>query len=124
MEWLGVTRFIERDEVSVWVKDRELAAAPGRFGKRGIGVNYSVVHTVGEQGFDSLYANSATRGFSYSTISACPEVNTDGATGHNAVRSLGCMDLDEPKLGAEELNTPFDVQRREDWRCNYEFDGL
>ena len=124
MEGLGVSGFIERNEVSVWVKDSEFLVSPGRPGKRGVRVDYSAAHTFGEQGFDSLDANSATGCFSYMTIGTSPEVNADGATGHNAVGSLICMNLDEAKFGTEELDTPFYVQRREDRRCNYEFDGL
>ena len=124
MEGLGVSGFIERNEVSVWVRDCEFVVSPGRLGKRGVRVDYSVAHTFGEQGFDSLDAHSATGCFSYPTISTSPEVNADGATGHNAVGSLICMYFNEAKFGTEELDTPFYVQRREDRRCNYEFDGL
>ena len=124
MEGLGVSGFIERNEVSVWVKDSEFLVSPGCLGKRGVWVDYSVAHTFGEQGFDSLDAYSATGCFSYLTISTSPEVNANGATEHNAVGSLICKYLNEAKFRTEELDTPFYVQRREDRRCSYEFDVL
>ena len=124
MEGLGVSGFIERNEVSVGVKDSEFLVPPGRFSKRGVRVDYSVAHTFGEQGFDALDSDSATGCFSYPTISTSPEVNADGATGHNAVDSLICMYLNEAKVRTEELDTSFYIQRREDRCCNYVFHGF
>ena len=124
MKGLGVSGFIERNEVSVWVRDGEFLVSPGCLGKRCIRVDYSVAHTLGEQGFDSLDADSATGCLSYPAICTSPEVNADGATGHDAVGSLISKYLSEAKFGTEKLDTPFYVQRRENRRCNYEFDGL
>ena len=112
MEGLGGSGFIERDEVSVGIKDCEFMVSPRRFGKWGVRVNYSVTHTLSEQGFNSLDADSATAGFSYSPITARPKVNAYGATGHNAIRSLIRMNPYETKLGTKKLDTPLDVQRR------------
>ena len=124
MEGLGGSGFIERDEVSVGIKDCEFMVSPKRFGKWGVRVNYSVTHTLSEQGFNSLDADSATAGFSYSPITARPKVNAYGATGHNAIRSLIRMNPYETKLGTKKLDTPLDVQRRTDWRCDNKLYGL
>src|SRR5437899_1577257 len=99
MEGLGGSWFIEGDQISIGVEDSELMVPPGGFGKRGIGVNYSVTLALSEQSFDSLDADSAPCCFSYSSISACPKVNADRTTRHNAVASLNCMNLHEAKLG-------------------------
>lgn len=123
-EGLGGSGFIERDEVSVGIKDCEFMVSPRRFGKWGVRVNYSVTHTLSEQGFNSLDADSATAGFSYSPITARPKVNAYGATGHNAIRSLIRMNPYETKLGTKKLDTPLDVQRRKDWRCDNKLYGL
>ena len=121
---LGISGFIERDEVSVGIKDCEFTTSPRCFGKRGVRVNYSVTHTLSEQEFNSLDADSATAGFSYSPITARPKVNAYDAAGHNPIRSLLRMNLYETKLGTKEFDTPLDVQRRKDWRCDDELYGL
>ena len=49
MEGLGVGAFIERDQVSVGIKDGELHRSPWFARKRGIRMNYAVTCTLGVQ---------------------------------------------------------------------------
>ena len=123
MEGLGVGVFMERDQVSVGVKDGELLGSPWLAFKRGIGVNYGVTRAQGVQAFDSLNLHSATCGFRNVPICASPEVNSDRTVGNDAVGTLGYIHLRKAQLGGEELCTSLDIKRCEDGRCGNELGG-
>ena len=116
MEGLGVGAFIERDQVSIWVKDCEFLRSPWLARERGIRMNYGVAHAPGMQAFDSLNLYSATCGFRDVPIGAGPEMDLDWTVGDNAVLTLGDVDFGEAEPGREELGTSLDIKRCENGR--------
>ena len=120
MEGLGVGALIERDQVSVGVKDGELLGSPWLACERSIGMNYGVTGALSVQVFDSLDLHSATCGFRNAAIIAGPEVDSDWAIGNDAVLALRYMHFGEAKLGREELDTSLDIKRCENGRCGNE----
>ena len=120
MEGLGVGALIERDQVSVGVKDGELFGSPWLAGERSIGMNYGVTGALSVEVFDSSDLHSTTGGFRNASIFAGPEVDFDWAIGNDAVLALDYMHFGEAKLGREELCTSPDIKRCQNRRCGNE----
>lgn len=122
-ELLGVGVFIERDQVSVGVKDGELLRSPWLAFQRGIRVHYGLACALSVQPFYCLDLYSAACCFRNVPICASPEVNLDWTVRNNAVLTLGCMLFVETELGYEELDTSLDIKRCENGGCGNELGG-
>ena len=120
MERLGVGALIERDQVSVGVKDGELLGSPWLGYEWCIGMNYGVTGALSVEVFDSSDLHSTTGDLRNAPIFAGPEVDFDWAIGNDAVLALDYMHFGEAKLGREELGTSLDIKRCEDGRCGNE----
>src|SRR2546429_422387 len=89
IEGLSVGVFIERDQVSVGVKDGELLRSPWLAFQRGIRVHDGLARALSVQPVDCLHLHSAACCFGNAPICASPEVNLDRTVGNNAVLTLG-----------------------------------
>jgi hypothetical protein len=114
MDGLGVSAFIERDQVSIGIKNAELPRSPWLWRERSIRMNYRMALALSVETFDPLNLYPASRGFRDVAIVAGPEVDLDRAVGNDAVLTLGYVDPCEAKLRTEEGDASLDVKRCED----------
>jgi hypothetical protein len=118
MLYIGV--FIERDQVSVGIKNGELFGSPRLCLKRSIWVNDRLALALAVQALDCSHLHPATRGLRNAAICAGPEVNLNRAVGDDAIGVLSHVDLREAQLGGEEIRTSLDIERGKDGNCGDE----